>query len=135
MLNTLYVELKTEMATAALDGLSDENEIRQQSLHMWSHWLRWATPSPQKRRALAHLDVSDDITTESRQTGHQTMAGIAKLLERSRKAGAMRDVPLEFALAIMGAMANATMDYMIHDPANADKHCKAAFDAFWRMVA
>ena len=37
LLNHLYVELKTEMAAAALDGLPTESDIRQQMLHMWTH--------------------------------------------------------------------------------------------------
>jgi hypothetical protein len=37
--------------------------------------------------------------------------------------------------SIMNALAEATMDFMIQDPANAKKHCKAGFDAFWRAIA
>ena len=135
LLNHLYVELKTEMAAAALDGLPTESDIRQQVFHMWSHWLRWAASCPEKRRALAHLAVSDDITPASHQAGSQTMAGIARLLERSRENGPMRDAPLGFVAALMSALADTTIDFMIQDPANADKHCTAAFDALWRMVA
>src|ERR1700733_5265263 len=85
LLNQLYLELKAEMAAAGMDGLPAGTDIRKQMLHMWSHWLRWATSYPEKRRTLAHLGVSDEITLESRQTGHQTMAGVATLLERSRE--------------------------------------------------
>jgi hypothetical protein len=102
---------------------------------MWSHWLRWATSCPEKRRTLEHLNVSDDITPQSHQTASQKMAGIRKLLERSSENGPMRDAPLEFIVALMSALADATIDFMIHDPANADKHCMAGFDALWRMVA
>ena len=38
-------------------------------------------------------------------------------------------------MARMTALADATINYMIKDPANADKHCIVAFDAFWRMIA
>lgn len=134
LLNQLYVELKTEMAAAAVDELSTEHDIRQQVLHMWSHWMRWATSYPEKRRTLAHLGVSDDITSESQQTGHQTMAGIAKLLERSRENGPMRDAPLAFVVALMSALADTTSDFMIRDPANADHHCMTGFEALWRIV-
>jgi hypothetical protein len=34
----------------------------------------------------------------------------------------------------MNSLAEATIDFMIQDPANADKHCKASFDAAWRML-
>ena len=135
LMNHLYIELKAEMAAAALDRLPTKSDIRKQALHMWSHWLRWATSCPEKRRTLAHLGVSDDITPESLQTGHQAMAGIAKLLELSRKNGPMRNAPLGFVVALMSAMADATIDFIVSDPANADKHGKAAFDALWRMIA
>ena len=135
LLNRLYVELKVEMAAAALDGLPPGGDIRKQAFYIWSHWLRWATSCPDKRRTLAYLDVSDEITPESRQTAHQTMAGIAELLERSRENGPMRDAPLGLVVALTSALADATIDFVIRDPANADEHCVAAFDAFWRMLA
>ena len=135
LMNDLYIELKAEMAAAALDRLPTKSDIRKQALHMWSHWVRWATSCPEKRRTLAHLGVSDDITPKSRRTGHQTMAGIAKLLERSRENGPMRNAPLGFVVALMSAMADATIDFIVSDPANANKHSKAAFDALWRMIA
>jgi AcrR family transcriptional regulator len=135
LLNQLYLELKAEMAAAALDGVPSENGIREQMQHMWSHWSRWAASCPEKRRTLALLGVSDDITAQSREAGHLTMAGVAELLERSREHGPMRDAPLGFVVALMNAMADATIDFMIQDPANADRHGAAAFDALWRMVA
>ena len=135
LMNQLYIELKAEMAAAALDRLPTECNIRKQAQHMWSHWLRWATSSPEKRRTLAHLGVSDDITPESREIGHQKMAGIARLLQRSRENGPMRNAPLGFVVALMNAMADATIDFIVSDPANANKHSKAAFEALWRVVA
>ncbi len=135
LLNQLYVELKTEMGAAALDGLPTESDIRTQVLHMWTHWLRWATSCPEKRRTLAQLDVADAITVESHQSASDALIGIRRLLERSRDNGPMRDGPLEFIVALMSALADATIDFMIHDPVNADKHCRAAFDALWRMIA
>lgn len=135
LLNQLYLELKAEMASVALDGLPTEDDIHQQVFYMWSRWLGWATSYPDKRRTLTYLGVSDEITPTSHQAGNRAMAGIAKLLERSRENGPMRDAPLGFVVAMMSALAEATIDFMIQDPANADKHCKAGFDAMWRMIA
>src|SRR5580704_9518428 len=135
LLNRLYVELKAEMAAVALDGLPTERDIRTQMLHMWSHLVRWATSCPEKRRALAHLSVSDDITSESRQNANVEIAGVIQLLERGRENGPMREASLVFVATLMTALVDATIDYMIQDPANADKHCMAAFDGFWRMIA
>jgi len=135
LLNQLYLELKVEMAAAAIGGLPTESDIRTQLLHMWTHWLRWATSCPEKRRALAHLCVSDEITSESRQTVSDAFASIRGLLELCRENGPMREAPLGFLVALMSALADATIDFVIRDPANADKHCMTAFEALWRIVA
>ena len=87
-----------------------------------------------RNAALAQLGVADEITPETRAAGHKTMARIAELLERTRANGAMRTAPMGFVVAIMNSLAEATMDYMVHDPANAKKHCKVGFDAPWRVV-
>ena len=110
-------------------------ELREQLFYIWSNWMRWAVSNPQKRRALAQLGVSDEITPTSRAAGHKAMASIGELLERSRANGPMRDVPMGFVVGIMNSVAEATMDFMIHDPTNAKKHCRVGFDALWRVIA
>lgn len=134
LLNQLYIELKSEMATAALGGLPSNINIREQLLYVWSHWLHWAASCPEKRRVLAHLGVSNDITTESRQTANDALSGIKKLLEQGRENGPMCDAPLGFIVSMVDALADATIDFMINDPDNAEKHCIMAFDAIWRMI-
>ena len=135
LLNQLYMELKAEMSAAALEELPVEDDLRTQMAHMWSHWLRWATSCPEKRRTLAQLDVSDDITSESRHVGGETMARVANLLKQCRENGPMHDAPMAFVVALMSALADATIDFMIHNPAHAEEHSADAFEALWRMVA
>lgn len=42
---------------------------------------------------------------------------------------------MSFVASIMNALTEATMDFMIQDPANAKKHSKAGFNALWRAIA
>lgn len=135
LLNQVYVELKAEMAGAALTGLRAEDGLREQMLYMWLHWLQWATACPQKRRALAHLEVSDEITPASRKAARQAMSGIARLLERICENGPMCEAPPGLVVSLMSALADATVDFMIRDPVNADQHSRSTFDALWRMIA
>jgi AcrR family transcriptional regulator len=134
LFSQLYLELKTGMAAASMDGLAAEAPLREQFSRVWSNWMRWATSDPDSRRALALLDVSDDIAPQTRAASHQAMADVAGMLERARSRGPMRDVPMEFVVALMNSLADATMDFMISDPANADEHRRAGFDALCRML-
>jgi AcrR family transcriptional regulator len=135
LFNQLYLELKDNMAAAALEGLPEQGDLREQAFHVWSNWVNWATANPDKRRALAQLGVSDDITDATRAAGHKAMAGLAELMDRMRANGPLRSSSRAFAGAIMNSLAEATMDFMIHDPANAKKHCKVGFETFWRAVS
>ncbi len=134
LFNHLYLELKAEMASAILENLPINAELHVQFLHAWRNWMNWVLSNPEKRRALAQLGVSDDITSESRAAGHKTMAPVAELLGRCRAGGAMQKAPMGFVVAVMNSVAEATMDFMIQDPANAKKHSKEGFDALWRML-
>lgn len=135
LLNELYLELKTEMCAAALDGLPLNADLRKQAFHIWKGSMKWGVTSPDKRRAFAQLCVSDEITPETRAEGHKVMMPIAEVMERSRANGPMRNVPMSFVVAIMDSLAETTMDFMIREPANANKHCKTGFDALWRAIA
>lgn len=135
LLNQLYLEIKKEMGAVILEGLSAESDLRSQMLQIWRHWLRWAVSCSEKRRVLAHLNVSDDITAETRKVGHQAMLGIEALLERSRQNGVLRNAPLVFVLALVSATAETTIDFMIRDPANAGAHCDLGFEAAWRVLS
>ena len=135
LLNQLYLELKGEMAAAALKGLPAKTDPRERMFHAWRNWTNWAVTFPEKRQVLAQLSVSGEITAENRSAGNKMMADLAQLADQSRAHGAMRSAPLGFVLSIMNSVAEATMDYMTQDAPNAKKHCKGGFDAVWRMLA
>lgn len=131
----LYVDLKAEFGAIAVAGLPPEGEPREQIRHVWTQWLQWATNNPEKRRALAQLEVSDDIIAESRRTVRQAQMGLAELLKRCSANGPMQDVSLDFVLALINAMADVTMDAIIQKPVEAETHSNVAFEAIWRVLA
>jgi AcrR family transcriptional regulator len=133
LFNQLYLELKMEMATGAMT-IPANAEVRDQFFDLWKKWMNWAISNPEKRRALAQLSVSDEITPETRAAGHTMMAPVADLLERARANGPMQKVSKGFLVALMNSVAEATMDFMTQDPGNARKHSKEGFDALWRML-
>ena len=134
LFNALYIELKKDMAVAALAEFSETDDLREQFFKVWRNWASWVQKYPEKRRAIALLGVSDDITETTRQIGHKTMAPLALLVEKSRAKGVLRDAPQGLVLAIMNSVADATMDYMSSDRENADQHCRMGLEAVWKMI-
>jgi len=135
LFNQLYLELKTGMAAAALKGFPAEGDLRKRVFHVWSNWMGWATSNPEKRRALAQLSVSGEITPTTRATAQETFASLADLMEQLRTHGSLRNASKSFAAAVMNSLAETAMDFMIQDPANAKKHCKVGFEVLWRAIS
>lgn len=134
LLNALYLDLKVDLSSAALKGLPVDRDIRSQMLQLWRNWLRWTMAAPEKRKAMAQLLVSDDITPQTRQAGIEATAGMAAFIERSRQQGPLRDAPLIFVGTLLNSIADATVDLMIADPANAEQHGVMGFEAAWRLL-
>ena len=134
LLNQLYVELKRDMAMVMATGVPTEADTREQVRHVWNGWLRWATAHPEKRGTLAHLGVSNVVTEASRRTSGEAFTDLEALLDRSRGGGGLRDAPLKFVASLFTGMAEATVDYMARDPAHAEMHAAAGFEAFWRVL-
>ena len=135
LLNQVYIDIKTEMAFAASNGLPGVTDSKTQMAVMWNGWPLWSTMNTDKRRALAHLTVSDEITEESHEHGHRTMATVVRLLDNSRQNGAMREMPLALVASILNAVADATVNFITQDPTNAKSHIDSSFRAIWLMIA
>src|SRR5262249_35978527 len=84
------------LADSAIPVLS-ENRLPRCRRSRWPHLV----PVSANISALAQLEVSDGIPPASRAAGHQTMADIAVLMERSRANGPLRDAPMGVVAAIM----------------------------------
>lgn len=135
LFNQVYRDIKTEIALAASSGLPGAADSKNQMAAMWSGWLLWSTMNPDKRRALAQLAVSEEITKESHEHGHRSMAGVVRVLDISRQNGAMREMPLSLVASILNAVADATVNFITQDPANAKVHIDSSFNAIWLMIA
>lgn len=134
LVNELYVVLKSAMAREASEGLRSGAPPREQLRAMWDRWIAWAVDNPDRRRAIAHLSVAEELTDDSRLAAHTAYAAIAEVLQEIVAEGPMRDAPLGFTSTLMSAMADATIDDLITDPDPTGSRSALAFDAMWRAL-
>jgi AcrR family transcriptional regulator len=135
LLNQLYLELKREMASAALKDFPAKAALRTQCQHIWRSWMHYAATHPDKRRVLMQLAVSSELTPETRAEAAQLMRPLGEQFERMRAKGPLRKASPAFAAAIMTAIAEATMESMIQDPARAAETCDLSFETLWRAIS
>jgi hypothetical protein len=84
---------------------------------------------------MRQLAVSDRITEESKKLVSNAFPEIDGMMRECAAGGAMRHQPPSFVSAIMSAIGDTTMDFIVREPAQAKRYTKAGFDAFWKAVA
>ena len=135
LLNQLYVGLKAEMAAVALDGSRPRATSARRCSTCGPVCCAGQFHAPRNAGRSRSFLYRTTLLRRAVRKRPTRSSGVIQLLERGRENGPMRDAPLGFVAVLMTALLDATIDYMIQDPANADKHCLTAFDAFWRMIA
>jgi hypothetical protein len=118
-----------------MEGYPKNGTVQNRARHVWQKYVDWGVAFPQKRRAMAQLAVSDRLTEHSRAAGMNAFADVNEMVRTSIASGVLRDHPPAFAAAILGAIAETTMDFIERDAAQAERYRNAGFEAFWSAVA
>jgi AcrR family transcriptional regulator len=135
LLNQLYLELKGELRGMMLPAYPAQAGAREQIHHAWRIYVQWGSTHPGKRRVLAQLGLCERLSEAARAAGAEAFCDLNALLGESVRQGLLRDQPTAFVAAIMGALAETTMDFIARDPAQAEHTSEAGFAAFWNAIS
>lgn len=135
LLNALYLVLKNELRDALVPDFPRGASMRDRALHLWRNYVDWGIANPEKRKVMAVLSASERITEQSRAVGMQAFAETGALIENCVSRGHLHDQPPAFAAAIMGSLAETTMDFIVREPRLHDRYLIAGFNAFWKAIA
>ncbi|UNK49803.1 TetR/AcrR family transcriptional regulator [Lysobacter sp. S4-A87] len=135
LLNHLYLEIKRELREAMLSTYPRAADIKQRARHVWRTYVDWGLVNVDKRKVVAQLVVSDRITEDTRTVASAGFADFHSMLQESMAKGQLREHPPTYTGAILVALAETTMDFMLKEPDAAEQYRTAGFEAFWRAVA
>ncbi len=133
LLNAIYIELKRELSESIIKSMPGGDK-KARLRHLWTVWLKWGKANPDKRKTLAQLSVSDEITEETRLITMDVAAPMIALISEVRAKGALRDVTPRYIGALLEGMSAATIETMAANPKEAAKLADAGFEAFWNML-
>src|SRR5260221_3032870 len=69
LINSLYREIKLELADAMMSDFPRKKNVRTKLRHVWDRYVNWGIANPKQRKVLAQLHVSEGVTKESRDAG------------------------------------------------------------------
>jgi AcrR family transcriptional regulator len=135
LINSLYREIKLEIADAMMSDFPRKKNVRTRLQHVWDRYVNWGVAHTQQRKVLAQLQASDILTKDSREAGSAPFVEIQEMIRDAMKVRVLRDdLPLELVSRSLGALADATMDLMMSHPAKAAKYRDSGFEMFWSCI-
>ena len=133
LLNELYLTIKSSVAEAVLAGQPGRGDVTVGLRAIWTNYIRWGIEHAAERRAMVQLGVSGRLTAETRALALQSFSDVDALL---RELIADRfEGSLEFASAIMSALAETSMQFILADPRHADAIADHGFKALVRALS
>jgi AcrR family transcriptional regulator len=135
LINLLYREIKLELADAMMSDFPRKRNVRTRLQHVWDRYVNWGVANPERRKALAQLQVSEVLTKESREAGGAPFVEIQTMTSDAIKDRVLRDdLPVELVSKSLAALAEATMDLMVSNPSRANKYRSSGFQMFWAGI-
>ncbi len=134
LLNRLYLELKGGLRAVMVAAYPRGESMRNQIRHAWQAYVQWGAAHPEKRRVMAKLSLSERVSPQARAEGMQAFEDINAMLMESIAQGVLRDQPPAFVSAILTALADTAMDFMVRYPQQADQYSASGFEAFWNAI-
>jgi AcrR family transcriptional regulator len=134
LLNELYLVLKADLSRAMTEGYPSAKTLIERARHVWNSYVGWGSAHPLKHKAVTQLGVSDRVTEKTKKLGAGAFEEINQTIREMQAGGVLKDQPPAFASAMLGAMADTTMNFIARQPGRAKHYTKAGFEAFWKAV-
>lgn len=134
LLNEVYLYIcrksHNEASCPNIAGLPLEQRLRL----MWNNWIDWGIANPAAFSTMAQLEVSDKLTPEAENEAWQLCGDSQHIFSKIAFEGLPGELSLAFFNAMSTAIAQATINFAIEHPEQADA-CKAvAFDTAWGCI-
>ncbi len=134
LLNDLYVELKLEEREEMMRDYPVHASLQDRARHLWDKYVGLGITHPSNYKVVTQLGVSDHLTEQTRRLGMEGYEALPAMLQECFTCGVLKDQPSAFGIALLLAMMNMTIAFILQHPKEADRFCDAGFTAFWNAV-
>jgi AcrR family transcriptional regulator len=136
LINALYREIKLELADAMMSDFPRKKNVRTRLRHAWDRYVNWGIAHPRQRKVLGQLQVSEVLTTKSRDAGSTPFIEFQIMIRDAIEQHVLRaDLPIELISRMLAASAEAAIDLSALKPSMANKYRNGGFEIYWSGIA
>jgi AcrR family transcriptional regulator len=135
LINSLYREIKLELADAMMSDFPRKKNIRTRLRHVWDRYVNWGIANPKQHKVLAQLQVSEVLTKESREAGSAPFVEFQIMIRDAIEQRVFRnDLPVELISKSLAALVEATIDLTVSNRSKAKQYRDSGFQMFWAGI-
>jgi AcrR family transcriptional regulator len=135
LINSLYREIKLELADAMMSDFPRKKNVRTRLRHVWDRYVNWGVANPKQRKVLAQLQVSEALSKESRDAGSAPFVEFQTMVRDAIDGRVFRDdLPVELISKALAALVEATIDLTVSNPSKANKYRDSGFQMLWASI-
>jgi AcrR family transcriptional regulator len=136
LINTLYLQVKAQVATALQTGLEACPNTQTKIKQLWLNSLYRAIQNPSEYRFLLECQNSNSITPDTLDKGMADTLFMLELVERGKLEGILKNVPNALLGEMHFALCQAASRYFLKNPALLEDAValEGAFGMYWDAV-
>ena len=135
LINSLYREIKLELADAMMSDFPRKKNVRTRLHHVWDRYVNWGIANPKQRKVLAQLQVSEVLTKESKDAASAPFVEFQTMIRDAIEQRIFRnDLPAELISKSLAVLVEATIDLTVANPSKGNKYRDSGFQMFWAGI-
>jgi len=135
LINTLYAEVKQDLAKAMLSDYPAKSSIKKQVKHVWSNYVDWGVDNPKHLDVMHKIKVWEGLPLEVKEATAVNFCQLHTLMQNAKTEGVFQDMPEDFMLAMLTAQAETTMQFVRQHPDKSALYKEKGFEIFWNGVS
>jgi len=134
LLNSLYAELKLEIADALMSGFPRRLSVRSRLQFIWDRYVTWGSEHYVKFRALQQLNLWDGLTDTAKTAGTQQFESIRHIYRDAMEQRLWRPISEQLVGATITAFSEMTVAMIQSNPEMHSEYMETCFEMLWSSL-
>ena len=135
LLNELFAYLTQNLGEALKMNIDQAAPLKTRTRSLWNNYIDWGIAHPAAHSAMNQLSVSEKIKPELYAAAMKLCLDVRSLTNTCDFEGIRGQPSIDFAEAIMSAIAEMTITCAANKPEAIEAYKAAGFDIMWRGLA
>jgi len=135
LINELFTAIKRRVIKAMLNDYREEGTFKERFKHLWRNLINYCIENPEEFHFVEQYRYAPFVSNVTREESFIILAPIMSFFIESKRAGAMKDLPLYTIVSLLyGPIVSLAKLHIDHNQSLTDERIDQASEACWDAV-